>query len=347
MQNQRYSNEQIKQLFFIVLICFLGWLLFKNLQEFLPSFLGAITIYILVRKPFFYATQKLQWHKSLTATLFLVASLLVIIIPLTILVEMLTSKATVVVSNKSALIEGLQEIAKQVKSYTNFDIFSKETLAKLQNTGTSILPKIFGATFNVISVLGIMFFMLFFMLTSGKHMERLFYNNIPLQAQNKLLISKEIKSMVISNAIGIPVIAILQSIIAVIGYFIFGVKEPMFWFVITCFTAMIPVVGSIIVWLPLAVQLLISGQQWQGIGLIIWGLVAVGVADNVFRIILSKKIGDTHPLITIFGVVIGVKLFGFIGLIFGPLLITLFLLLLKIYGYEYFIDPKKSNSNIE
>ena len=154
------------------------------------------------------------------------------------------------------------------------------------------------------------------MLVNGQQMEKFLFNYTPLKTENVLLISKEIKNMVFSNAIGIPVIAVLQSIIAVIGYFIFGINDPMFWFVITSFTAMIPVVGSTLVWLPLAVQQLVTGQQWQGIGLIIWGVVAVGAADNVFRIILSKKIGDTHPLITIFGVLVGVKLFGFIGLIF-------------------------------
>jgi predicted PurR-regulated permease PerM len=214
-------------------------------------------------------------------------------------------------------------------------------LQKLTTAGTTIMPKIFGATFNVLGVLGVMFFILYFMLVNGKQMEKAIYEYIPLKDENVQLIGTEVKNMVISNAIGIPAIAILQSIIALVGYFIFGVKDPMFWFVVTCFTAMIPVIGSTIVWLPLAVQLLVIDNQWQGIGLIIWGVVAVGVADNVFRILLSKKIGDTHPLITIFGVLIGVKLFGFIGLIFGPLLITMFLLLLKIYANEYFVKKRE------
>jgi predicted PurR-regulated permease PerM len=178
------------------------------------------------------------------------------------------------------------------------------------------------------------------MLTNGRKMEEILYNHIPLKENNVQLISHEVQNMVMSNAIGIPIIAMLQSVVALVGYFIFGISSPWFWFVITCFTSMIPVVGSTIVWLPLAVQLLVSGNQWQGVGLLIWGVVAVGTADNLFRILLSKKIGDTHPLISIFGVIVGVKLYGFIGLIFGPLLITLFILLIRIYDNEYFFKKK-------
>jgi predicted PurR-regulated permease PerM len=315
--------------------------LFNNLKEFLPGLLGAITIYILSRKLFFYLIQKQNWHQGLTATVIIFTSFLVLILPIATLIEMLTSKATNVFEHKSELLQGAKAIAQKIKEITKFDVLSPTTLQKLTTAGTTIMPKIFGATFNVLGVLGVMFFILYFMLVNGKQMEKAIYEYIPLKDENVQLIGTEVKNMVISNAIGIPAIAILQSIIALVGYFIFGVKDPMFWFVVTCFTAMIPVIGSTIVWLPLAVQLLVIDNQWQGIGLIIWGVVAVGVADNVFRILLSKKIGDTHPLITIFGVLIGVKLFGFIGLIFGPLLITMFLLLLKIYANEYFVKKRE------
>lgn len=342
MQTARFSNEQVKQVFFLIIISCLGLLLFNNLNEFLPGLLGAVTIYILSRKLFFYLTIKQRWHKGITATIIIVISLLVLVLPIVTLVEMLTQKASSVLSHKSELLEGAKAIAEKVKEYTNYDILSGETMQKISAYGSSIIPKLFGATFNSLTVLAIMFFILFFMLVNGPSMEKAIYEYIPLKDENVLLIGEEVKNMVISNAIGIPVIAVLQSIIALIGYYIFGVNDPLFWFVVTCFTAMIPVIGSTIVWLPLAAQLLIADDQWKGIGLIIWGVAAVGAADNVFRIILSKKIGDTHPLITIFGVIIGVKLFGFIGLIFGPLLITMFLLLLKIYASEYFVKKRHS-----
>ena len=158
MQKKPLSNEQVKQIFFLILIVSLGWLLFQNLREFLPGLLGAITIYILTHKAFFYATQKLHWHKGLTATLFLFASFLLLVIPIATLIEMLTNKAANAFANKSELLSGLKAIAEKVKTYTNYDLLSNESFQKLQTAGSSIIPQIFGTTFNVLGVLGIMFF---------------------------------------------------------------------------------------------------------------------------------------------------------------------------------------------
>ena len=77
--------------------------------------------------------------------------------------------------------------------------------------------------------------------------------------------------------------------------------------------------------------------------MLVFGLAVIGSVDNIFRFWLQKKLGDVHPLITVFGVIIGVNLFGFIGLIFGPILISLFLLLLKVYSIEF--RPNKNELN--
>jgi predicted PurR-regulated permease PerM len=89
------------------------------------------------------------------------------------------------------------------------------------------------------------------------------------------------------------------------------------------------------VWIPLAIYTLSLGAQWQGIGVALWGFLVIGSVDNIARFVLQRKLADVHPLITIFGVIIGINLFGFIGVVFGPLLISMFLLLVKIYLNEF------------
>jgi len=84
----------------------------------------------------------------------------------------------------------------------------------------------------------------------------------------------------------------------------------------------------------------VGGETTKAVIILLYGLIIIGTTDNVFRFWLQKKIGDVHPLITVFGVIVGVSLFGFIGLIFGPLLISLFILLMRIY-YAEFIGPEK------
>jgi predicted PurR-regulated permease PerM len=79
----------------------------------------------------------------------------------------------------------------------------------------------------------------------------------------------------------------------------------------------------------------LSGTWYSAIGLVIYALVLVSNVDNLTRFILQKKLADTHPLITIFGVIIGLSLFGFMGIIFGPLLLAMFFLSVNIFKQEY------------
>jgi predicted PurR-regulated permease PerM len=138
-----------------------------------------------------------------------------------------------------------------------------------------------------------------------------------------------------ANAIGIPLVALFQGFIALIGFWIFGVPNPWFWFVITAVGSVLPFVGTAIGVVPVCIILFAEGSTVAGIGMLIYGFVVVGSSDNLIRLFVLKKMADEHPLITLIGVIIGVPLFGFIGLIFGPLLISLFLLVVKIYKEEY------------
>jgi predicted PurR-regulated permease PerM len=149
------------------------------------------------------------------------------------------------------------------------------------------------------------------------------------------MITTETKNIVTSYAIGIPVLAIAQGLCAYIGYVIFGVKDPMLWGFVTAVCSVIPFVGTIIIWLPLVVYLFANGQTDLAIGLAAYCSIVVLNVDNVLRLFLLKAFADIHPLITLFGVITGLKLFGFIGLIFGPLLVSYLLLLVRIYINEF------------
>jgi len=180
-----------------------------------------------------------------------------------------------------------------------------------------------------------MFFILYFLLTQAKQVENGISNWLPLNEQNSQLLRKDTNKLVLSNAIGIPLIALAQGIVGLIGYLIIGISEPWFWFAVTAITAMLPVVGAALAYIPLGLLQFANGDISKGVIVLLFGFIIIGSVDNVFRFWLNKKLGDIHPLITIFGVIIGVNLFGFIGIIFGPILISLFLLLIKVYSNEY------------
>lgn len=334
------DQNRIRQIFFLVIIVLLGLLLFLELYTFLPALLGAVTLYVLLHKWYFRLTEKRKWKPALAAFLIMFLSLIVILVPIGLLVNMLSSKVTYVVDHSSELSSALQKIVSDIDHRFDIKVLSEENIRQVQKAITDLVPKVLNATFNTLTTIFFMYFMLYFMLVNGRRMEDALYEHVPLKDENVARIGSEINNMVVSNAIGIPVIAILQGIVALIGYFIVGVDEPWFWFVVTCITAMIPVVGAALAYVPLAIILFANGQNWQGIFMLIWGFGVIGTVDNLFRFTLQRKLGNIHPLITVFGVIVGLNLFGFIGLIFGPLLISMFLLLLKIYSNEFIVKQR-------
>jgi predicted PurR-regulated permease PerM len=341
MDTHVIHQNRIRQVFFLLIIVALGLLLFLELYTFLPALLGAVTLYIVMRKWMFYLTMKKKWKKAWAASLLMFLSLIVILLPIGVLINMLSQKVTYAVQHSNELVEALKKIVADIEVRFNIEIASNENINKLGNFITGSIPKLLSATFNTLGTIFFMYFILYFMLVNGRAMENDIYEHIPLRDENVEKLGKEVRTMVISNAVGIPVIAILQAIVALIGYFAIGVKEPMFWFVVTCITAMLPVVGAALAYIPLAIIFFANGDTTRGIIMLIFGFGIIGTADNVFRFWLAKKIGNVHPLVTVFGVIIGISLFGFIGLIFGPLLISLFLLLLKIYGSEFITKQRQ------
>ncbi|MDR3308939.1 MAG: AI-2E family transporter, partial [Tannerella sp.] len=124
------------------------------------------------------------------------------------------------------------------------------------------------------------------------------------------------------------------------GYWLTGVPSPVLFGALTAFAGLIPIIGTGIVWAPLVVYLALTGNWIAAIGLAAYcGLILINI-DNVIRFLLQKKLADIHPLITIFGVILGLKLFGFWGIIFGPLLLSMFFLLVSIFKKEY-LDHEK------
>jgi len=268
-------------------------------------------------------------------------SLIIILLPIGVLINMLSAKITFAIQHSNELISALKTIVTDLEKKFDVEIVSDENINKLGNIISGGIPKLLSATFNTLGTIFFMFFILYFMLVNGREMETSIYEHIPLKDENAEMLGKEVKNMVLSNAVGIPVIAILQGVVALIGYLIIGVKEPWFWFVVTCITAMLPVVGAALAYVPLAIIFFANGDTGKGIFMLIYGFGVIGTVDNVFRFTLAKKIGNIHPLVTVFGVIIGISLFGFIGLIFGPLLISMFLLLLKIYSSEFITKQRQ------
>jgi len=131
--------------------------------------------------------------------------------------------------------------------------------------------------------------------------------------------------------LGQGIIALTQGTLLANGFWIFGIPDPIFWGVIGTFMSFLPVVGAPTLCIPAGIILIVGGHSLKGILLIAYGLLFIGNIDNVLRMMINKRIANTHPIISVIGVFIGLPLFGILGLVFGPVLLSYFLLLLEIY----------------
>ncbi len=334
------SNNIVRQVLILLTILLLGVILFVQLKSFIPAFLGAYTFYVLLRKWMFLLQGKFKWPRSLAAGLLMLLSFIVILLPILLLVNMMASKVAFAIEHSSEILTSIERYVNKYEHRYGIEIITNENIRKITTMSAEILPQVLGATFNTLFTIAMLYFILYFMLVDGRRMESRFYEWVPFKDENILLIRKGLNGMVFSNAIGIPLIALFQGVVALLGFLVLGVNEPIFWFVIVCITAMLPVVGAALAYVPLALLFFADGHTAKGIIMLVYGLGVIGTVDNVFRFWLQKRIGDVHPLITTFGVIIGIPIFGFIGLIFGPILISLFLLMIKIYVNEFDVRRK-------
>ena len=325
----------------MLLIGFLGFLIIRELYIFLPGFMGALTFYILGRERYFMLTEKKGMKPGLVASIMILLFFLLTASPLYYAIVLVTPKVSSVFSHTDELFIGLKALAEKIKKLTGQDVLSLDNIKSFQANLSSYIPTFLNSTATILSNLIVMFFVLFFMLTGSRKMEDVVLGFIPLHSESIKALAVETKNMVKANAIGIPLISLIQGITAFVGYKIFGLNDALMWGFLTGIFAFFPIIGTMVIWVPLVVYLFSQGMNVQASGLMIYSLIITGNVDYLARVTLMKKIGNVHPLITIFGVIIGLQLFGFMGFIFGPLIFSYFIVLIKIYAHE-FVDPNKN-----
>lgn len=329
------DTDNIKQIGLISLIVVVGLVTLNQFSTFVPGALGAATLYILLRHWFVYLTVEKKWKKWLAATLFITGSVILFVLPVFFMLQAIVPKLNAVLSETSRLQSVLKSMTDDLRDMGLPINLDTTQITELIKNVTSSLPAVLGATANMFTNTVLAFFFLYFMLVQGEDMEHSIRNFLPLKSSNVNDIWESTRLVVYANAIGIPVLAASQGLVAVIGYRIFGLDSYILLGVLTGVFSVIPVLGCAIVWAPVCVYLSASGHTPAALGLAIYSFIITGGIDNVLRFTILKKLGDVHPVVTTIGIIIGVPMFGFMGFIFGPLLVSYLLLLVKIYRIEF------------
>lgn len=335
---QHGFNERLRQIVILVLIVLMAVLLITELQVFIPGLLGGITLYILSRALYFRLIFKKKWKKGWTAILFILGYILLIALPVYLSITLISPKISAITQNQDRIIAAIKSVSEKIADETGIIILSGNSAKTVVEKITAFLPGVLNSTIVVITNIIMMFFLFYYLLVNGRDVEKYLARVIPLKNENVNILANETKMMVKANALGIPIISIIQGLFAALGYWIFNVEDWGLWAFVTGVFAFFPLVGTMIVWVPLVIYLFIQGSNWSAIGLTIYSGLVTGNVDYLARLKLMKYMGDVHPLITVLGVIVGLNLFGFVGLIFGPLLVSYFLILVKIYINEFSED---------
>ena len=335
------SGTKIKQILLLILIIIFLGLVGFHLAMFIPALLGAITLYIVTRKYNLYLQEVRKWKPWAASTVIILATLIILILPIYFIVDILVEKlgnANVYMAKFNIFIDKIHDF---VFDKVQIDILSKENMDKLKSTAGKFSTGAVSTTFNTLTVIASMYFILYFMLEKPRFFERILTNSAPLKKANVSLLGEKFRKMVIANAIGIPVVALGQGVVAVIGYFIFDAPSPVLLFSLTAISSMLPIVGAAIIYLPVCIFMIAEGNTGGGLGLAAYCIIVVGLTDNLLRFTLLKRLENIHPLNTVFGIIMGINLFGFMGLIFGPILISITLLLIQVYRDEFSEDENE------
>jgi predicted PurR-regulated permease PerM len=217
--------------------------------------------------------------------------------------------------------------------------------AQIESLGSSLVNWVGSSAVGLIGTatrlgiqLTIAFFGMYYLLQSPDTAWRQVRPFIPFSARNAEILRERFRDVTISTLIGTGLTASIQGLLVGVAFWVTGIPNALFWGVVTVIVAILPVVGSALVWGPGVLHLALEGRYAMAIGLAIWGVVVVGNIDNVIRPIVFRRWAQIHPFITIIGAFAGIQYFGLLGLLIGPLAISYFFELIRMYREEYLED---------
>jgi predicted PurR-regulated permease PerM len=216
---------------------------------------------------------------------------------------------------------GLQEVASQAGPWLG-----------------SVINATSRGTLQVVLVLFITLFTMFYFFRDGKALLRRLRFLIPLDREHKNAIATRFTAVARATVKGTLLIAAIQGSLSGLTLWIFGVSTPILWGVVVTLLAIIPMAGSWPVLLPAAFIQMATGHVWQGVGILIVSLVVIFNVDNVLRPLLVGQETGMHALMVFFSTLGGIAMFGLTGFIIGPMIAALFLSLLDIYSAEFAAD---------
>ena len=322
-------SKDFQSYLLVAFILFLVYLSFLVVKGFISAIIWA-AVFAYVFRPFYKRLEKRVKNKTVSSLFVCFIVVIAIFLPLIPLVSVLGNQ---LVSSYNFLTqEGLLDsLPDYISSDVNLNSYLKQSMNKLVLfLASEISDFILSIPARLINFF-VFLYLLFYLLKEGPYFVHQLKSMLPLPNQYKESLLKEATVGTRAILYGVIVAALVQGVAGTIGLIVFGVPNPIFWGVVMTFFSLIPFIGAWLVWLPAAVWLVVTDHQLAGIGLLIYGTAIISTIDNIVK---SKVIGSktkVHPGIIFVGLIGGLKAFGLVGIVVGPLLLSFLIATLKLY----------------
>jgi len=354
------SLEQGKPRFtnLLLLACFagLGYLLYLVLRPFLSSLLWATVLTVVFSPVYESLLGRVRGRRSLAAFATCLLVLLLIVIPVTLLGIVITQQSVALYHSLESNIgmlgqqgaERLAEFQQRPLVRQSLDFVGRWTgsggidlKTKAQQGVVSVSQFVVGMGASVLKGAGgvvfgffVIFITMFFLLRDGSDiLEFIAQMNLLPTAYSSAVLSR-FRDISFATFYGTLLTAAVQGVVGGLILWILGIESPVFWGAVVSLFSLVPIVGTFIVWIPMSAYLFLVGQTTKGILVLALGGLIVASIDNVLKPIIIKGRTDMHPLLIFLSVLGGIQVFGFLGVLLGPLTIAVFLAFLNLYRLE-------------
>jgi predicted PurR-regulated permease PerM len=329
----RYQRAQ-------VLIGLLGLGLLITLWPYVTGLIGGPVLYV-VFEPL-YRWLRRWLNPAVAAGLVVAAASFMLVVPG-------ASIAGLVVNEAQQLAGGLIQ-SPLVGRLAELRLGDFEVGPRLVSLGENAVQWIGSSAFNLVGTatklalnLTIAMFGLYFLLVGSGRAWGVVSPYVPFNPDNTEKLRVRFRDVTNSTLVGTGLIAVIQGTLVGGAFAIAGLQNAFFWGVVTAVFAILPVVGSGLIWGPGAIALVLDGRYAAGIAIAAWGLIIVASVDNFIRPLIYNKWAKIHPIVTLVGALAGIRFFGILGLLIGPLALSYFFELIQMYREEYIVAEDRAD----
>jgi predicted PurR-regulated permease PerM len=331
----------------LVILALLGYLSYQIISPFLVPIAWAVVFSIVFYPVYAFISRHVK-VKSIASSITVLLIFVVIIAPVSCLSIILIGELQKVGDyTNSGGLDFFRELYDKIITSPQYEKISSligehnmptadMIMDNMKKIGKTLVENLSIRITNIISAainFLLMIFTLFFLFRDGPGFLNKVRDYMPFSDEQKSRLTKQVKDMVASTVYGGVTVAMIQGFLGGLAFYIIGFTSPVLWGIVMSIVSFIPLLGTLGVWGPAAIYLLMRGEYLSGLGLILYGTFVIGLVDNFLRPMLIGSRTKMPTIIIFFSVLGGIEAFGIIGLIMGPLIMAVFISVFEIFRH--------------